>query len=78
MASKIIKNMEVRNLIELTLIQKRLDFLSEFYAERLPIIDKEVAHKEISYRAMVTSLLEEVDSLNIKLKTIFENENISL
>tara|TARA_R110001632_G_scaffold20101_1_gene60562 strand:- start:127 stop:357 length:231 start_codon:yes stop_codon:yes gene_type:complete len=76
MASKIIKNMDLRNKIELKLIQMRLEFLSEYYEERLTIIGKETVHQAESYRSMVTSLQEEVTTLNIKLLTILKDENI--
>ena len=76
MASKIIKNMDLRNKIELKLIQMRLEFLSEYYEERLTIVGKETVHQAESYRSMVTSLQEEVTGLNTKLLAILNDENI--
>jgi len=76
MASKIIKNMKLRNKIELKLIQMRLEFLSKYYKERLAIIDKETVHQAESYRSMVVSLQEEATTLNTKLLTILNDENI--
>jgi|TARA_R110001592_G_C12976150_1_gene733695 hypothetical protein len=76
MASKIIKNMDLRNKIELKLVQMRLEFLSEYYEERLTIVGKETVHQAESYRSMVTSLQEEVTALNTKLLAILNDENI--
>jgi hypothetical protein len=76
MVSKIIKNMDLRNKIELKLVQIRLEFLSEYYEERLTIVGKETVHQAESYRSMVTSLQEEVTSLNTKLLAILKDENI--